>query len=54
LNVSRNAVFDQLKRVNAILLEYESKLKHVEKISQIEAMELPEELKEKIMNLLRE
>lgn len=53
-DVSRNAVFDQLKRVNAILLDYEKKLHFVEKLSQIEAIELPEELKEKIMNLLRE
>ncbi|MDE7095628.1 MAG: DNA-binding protein, partial [Anaeroplasmataceae bacterium] len=31
--VSRNAVFDQIKRVNLILMDYEGKLKIVDKTS---------------------
>ena len=54
LNVSRNAVFDQLKRVNAILLDYEKKLKLVDKISKIEEMKLNEVDKEQIINVLKE
>ena len=52
--VSRNAVFDQLKRVSLILLEYEEKLKIVEKTSKIEKLELSKPLKEEILNILKE
>ncbi|MDE6240926.1 MAG: hypothetical protein K2M08_00720 [Anaeroplasmataceae bacterium] len=52
--VSRNAVFDQLKRVNLILMEYEEKLKIVEKTSKIEKLELSKPLKEEILNILKE
>ncbi|MDE5867574.1 MAG: DNA-binding protein [Anaeroplasmataceae bacterium] len=47
--VSRNAVFDQLKRVIGILKDYEAKLKLVEKTSQIEDMDLPSSAKDKIL-----
>ena len=49
--VSRNAVFDQLKRVSLILIEYEEKLKIVEKTSKIEKLELSKPLKEEILNI---
>ncbi|MDE6407129.1 MAG: hypothetical protein K2K48_07940 [Anaeroplasmataceae bacterium] len=52
--VSRNAVFDQLKRVSLILIEYEEKLKIVEKTSKIEKLELSKPLKEEILNILKE
>ncbi|MDE5565928.1 MAG: DNA-binding protein [Anaeroplasmataceae bacterium] len=51
--VSRNAVFDQLKRVIGILKDYEAKLKLVEKTSQIEDMDLPSSAKEKILDILK-
>ena len=54
LEVSRNAVFDQLKRVSQILIEYEDKLKLVEKISKIEKLKIEESLKEEILNILKE
>ena len=52
--VSRNAVFDQLKRVELILLDYEEKLKMLDKISRIEKLELSEVQKEEILNILKE
>lgn len=52
--VSRNAVFDQLKRVELILLDYEEKLKMLDKISKIEKLELSEVQKDEILNILKE
>lgn len=52
--VSRNAVFDQLKRVNLILLDYEAKLKIVDKTSKIEKLELSKNQKDEILNILKE
>ena len=52
--VSRNAIFDQLKRVNLILNDYESKLKMVEKTIRIEQLKLPGKLKEEVLNILKE
>lgn len=54
MNVSRNAVFDQLKRVSQILEEYEAKLKLVDKISKINKLSITDEEKEKIVNIIRE
>lgn len=53
-DVSRNAVFDQLKRVNQILMEYETKMKLVQKISKINQVEIKKEQKEEIINILKE
>ncbi len=53
-NVSRNAVFDQLKRVTRILMEYEKKLKWASKTKQISNLDLPESLREEIINILKE
>ncbi|MDE7105596.1 MAG: DNA-binding protein [Anaeroplasmataceae bacterium] len=52
--VSRNAVFDQLKRVNQILVEYEEKLHLIEKMKKIEHLEISSKLKEEIRNILKE
>lgn len=52
--VSRNAVFDQLKRVNQILVEYEEKLHLIEKMKKIENLEISSKLKEEIRNILKE
>ena len=54
LGVSRNAVFDQLKRVSQILLDYEEKLKLVRKTDEIKKLSLDEALKEEILNILKE
>lgn len=54
LGVSRNAVFDQLKRVNQILVEYESKLKLVDKLSKINQVNISKEQKEEIINIIKE
>lgn len=52
--VSRNAVFDQLKRVNQILTEYEAKLKLIDKLSKINQVNLTKEQKEEIINIIKE
>ncbi|MDE7100539.1 MAG: hypothetical protein K2O05_01640 [Anaeroplasmataceae bacterium] len=51
--VSRNAVFDQLKRVIGILKDYEAKLKLVDKVNQIENIDMPSSTKEKILDILK-
>ncbi|MDE6585038.1 MAG: helix-turn-helix domain-containing protein [Anaeroplasmataceae bacterium] len=53
-NISRNAIFDQLKRVNQILKDYEEKLKLVSKASRIEEIQMPQNIKEEIMNIIKE
>ena len=56
LNVSRNAVFDQLKKTIAILEDYESKLKLYQKnLSLIEfSNKLESELKEELLTIIKE
>ena len=56
LNVSRNAVFDQIKKTVAILEDYESKLKVYQRNLTIEefADKLTEELKEELLSIIRE
>lgn len=51
--VSRNAVFDQLKRVIGILKDYEAKLKLVDKVNQIEKIDIPVSIKEEILDILK-
>lgn len=51
--VSRNAVFDQLKRVIGILEDYEAKLKLVAKFEQVEALNIPEQVKQSITDILK-
>ena len=55
-NVSRNAVFDQLKKTIAILEDYESKLKMYQKnLSLIEfSNKLEFELKEELLTIIKE
>ena len=56
LNVSRNAVFDQLKKTIAILEDYESKLKMYQKnLSLIEfSNKLELDLKEELLTIIKE
>ncbi len=54
-NVSRNAVFTLIKRVENILLDYEDKLKLNLKLKKIEnKLENDEKLKNEIINILLE
>lgn len=53
-NISRNGVFDQLKRVAMLLEEYEAKLKLLEKISKIEALPIEDKWKTEVLNILKE
>lgn len=52
--ISRNGVFDQLKRVNLLLDEYEEKLKLNYKIKQITDLNLSDEDKNIVINILKE
>lgn len=52
--ISRNGVFDQLKRAVTVLEEYEAKLRLLEKISEIEALPADEEWKTEVLNILKE
>ena len=55
-NVSRNAVFDQIKKVLHILEEYEDKLKLYQKIANVETFstKLNDELKEELLSIIKE
>ncbi len=53
-DVSRNAVFDQIKRVTLILNDYERKLKWLSKTKQISNLVMPQVLKDEIINILKE
>lgn len=53
-DISRNGVFDQLKRVNKLLTNYEEKLKLSQKFKLIEKLNINEEDKNKILEILKE
>ena len=53
-NISRNGVYDQLKRVEISLLEYEEKLNLAKKIFKIESLNETEFTKENILNIIKE
>lgn len=53
-NVSRNAVFDQIKRVISILIDYEEKLLFINKIERINKLNISEDIKEEILTILKE
>ena len=53
-NVSRNAVFDQIKRTVNTLLEIEEAVKLNEKIEKIQSMNIDSEIKENIISILKE
>ena len=53
-NISRNGVFDQIKRVAAILGDYEEKLGLVKKIKNIEELPIDEIIKSKILEIIKE
>ncbi len=53
-SISRNGVFDQLKRTTKLLEEYESILMLKNKFKKIELLEIDSSLKEKVLNILKE
>ena len=52
--VSRNAVFDQIKRVEKSLYDYEEKLHLKEKFQKLESLEVKDDIKELISNIIWE
>ena len=52
--ISRNGVFDQIKRVSILLMDYEEKLKLKSKIDQIAQLQIKDEIKEEVINILTE
>jgi len=53
-NISRNAIHDQLKRVNEALINFESNLHLQAKIKKINELEIDEKTKDTILNILWE
>ena len=51
--ISRNGVFDQLKRVNLLLEDYESKLNLNQKIANIDKLDINDEIKNAILDILK-
>lgn len=52
--ISRNGVFDQIKRAVNALEDYENHLHLHKKIKKIDSMEIESNLKEELLNLLKE
>jgi hypothetical protein len=53
-NISRNGVYDQLKRVENSLFDYEEKLKLAYKISKIESLDEKDLIKDNILSIIKE
>ncbi len=53
-DISRNGVYDQLKRVENSLYEYENKLKLSYKISKIESLDEKEIKKDVVLSIIKE
>ena len=53
-NVSRNAVFDQIKRTVNTLIDLDEKVKLNEKIEKVQSIDFDSSLKEKIISILKE
>ena len=52
--ISRNGVFDQIKRASNTLMDYENHIHLLEKMKKIGSMGIEPKLKEEILNLLKE
>jgi len=52
--ISRNGVFDQLKRVNKLLEDYEESLNLLTKYKKIESLNIDEESKNQVLSILKE
>lgn len=53
-NLSRNAIFDQIKHTENKLLEFEEKLKLYNKLTKIEGLDLDVKVKTQILDILKE
>ena len=53
-SISRNGVYDQIKRVEQSLFEYEAKLSIYKKINMIESLDIDKKIKEDILSILKE
>ena len=53
-DISRNGVYDQIKRVVHILEGFEDKLGLYKKIKQIEDLTVNDDIKEEIINIIKE
>ncbi len=53
-NLSRNAIFDQIKHTENKLKEFEDNLKLKEKIDKIENLDLDSKIKELILDIIKE
>ncbi len=53
LNISRNGVLDSLEHTKTKLLSFEDNLSFYKKIKKIEELDIPEDLKEKILEVLK-
>ena len=53
-DISRNGVYDQIKRVVHILEGFEDKLGLYKKIKQIEDLNVNDDIKEEIINIIKE
>lgn len=52
--ISRNGVFDQIKRAVSTLEDYENHLNLHKKFKKIDSLEIDSKVKEEILNLLKE
>lgn len=52
--ISRNGVFDQIKRAVSALEDYENHIHLLDKMKKIGSMEMDSKLKDEILNLLKE
>lgn len=52
--ISRNGVFDQIKRVANILSEYEEKLNLLKKMKKIEDLRFDDNIKNEILEIIKE
>lgn len=53
-SISRNGVFDQLKRVQNILIDYEEKLHLLEKMNKISNLSEDKFTKDEVINIIKE
>lgn len=52
--ISRNGAYDQIKRTEKLLYDYENKLNLLNKIKQITNLDIDNEVKEKVINIIKE
>ena len=53
-SISRNGVYDQLKRVEQSLYDYENKLNIYKRLNRIASLDINEKIKEEILSFLKE